>query len=666
VTLNLLSVVTCLSMAAGVLAQQASPLRLVAEDPRGVATLALDAEAYAQLKTLQSVEIDGFVLGAGQRADVTLIRFDVFPADAQVRSVDELGEHAAERPDVQLWRGHVQGEPNSNIFLSLSPHGSSGMIESGGSRYIISSGAGGEQPTVVYDLASPAGQGVNITMPACDGAVLAPGEAAPPAEGVGSPYESRAYTCKRYRVAIDCDQEFTSSLFSGNATTSQAYATTLLAAVSEIYRRELNVELELAYLRTWTTTDPYTSPNNSEQLPEFAGYWALNMASVNRSLAHLFSGRGLGGGIAYLRQTCGSNGYGVSANLNGFFPYPIVNNSWQNWDLMVVAHELGHNMGTGHTHDPNSYNPPIDGCGSGDCSQRLSGTIMSYCHTCSGGMSNMSMVFGPRVVTAMRNYLDSLGATCGTVFNTTLISQQPTQSTVNEGQTITLTVNTSGPAATGYQWKKSNTPIENGGRISGATTNTLTITGALPSDASTYKVTIDTPCGFITSVPAAISVLACPFFDTQPEDAEAAESGSVTLYASAGGAFPRTYQWRRNGEPVANGPRVLGATSNTLTINPVEPADAATYDVVVSNTCGERTSDPAVLTVTGAPPCGTADFNGDGDVGTDADIESFFACLAGNCCPACFAGGSDFNADGDAGTDADIESFFRVLGGGAC
>lgn len=64
--------------------------------------------------------------------------------------------------------------------------------------------------------------------------------------------------------------------------------------------------------------------------------------------------------------------------------------------------------------------------------------------------------------------------------------------------------------------------------------------------------------------------------------------------------------------------------------------------------------------------CGTADFNGDGDVGTDADIEAFFACLGGNCCPTCYAGGADFNGDGDVGTDADIESFFRVLGGGPC
>src|SRR6185369_14879345 len=30
-----------------------------------------------------------------------------------------------------------------------------------------------------------------------------------------------------------------------------------------------------------------------------------------------------------------------------------------------------------------------------------------------------------------------------------------------------------------------------------------------------------------------------------------------------------------------------------------------------------------------------ADFDGDGDIGTDADINAFFQCLGGNCCPTC-------------------------------
>jgi uncharacterized membrane protein len=70
---------------------------------------------------------------------------------------------------------------------------------------------------------------------------------------------------------------------------------------------------------------------------------------------------------------------------------------------------------------------------------------------------------------------------------------------------------------------------------------------------------------------------------------------------------------------------------------------------------------PLLLTPT---RCGSADFNGDGSPGTDADIEAFFACIAGNCCPNC--GSADFNSDGDFGTDADIEAFFRVLAGGSC
>ncbi len=73
---------------------------------------------------------------------------------------------------------------------------------------------------------------------------------------------------------------------------------------------------------------------------------------------------------------------------------------------------------------------------------------------------------------------------------------------------------------------------------------------------------------------------------------------------------------------------------------------------------GSVTSNAAALTIN------SADFNGDGDTGTDGDIEAFFACLAGNCCPSC--GSADFNGDGDTGTDLDIEVFFRVLAGGTC
>ncbi len=72
------------------------------------------------------------------------------------------------------------------------------------------------------------------------------------------------------------------------------------------------------------------------------------------------------------------------------------------------------------------------------------------------------------------------------------------------------------------------------------------------------------------------------------------------------------------------------------------------------------------VSYTSVAQCGSADFNCDGDLGTDADISAFFACISGTCPPAPCTSTADFNGDGDIGTDADIEAFFRVLGGGTC
>jgi probable HAF family extracellular repeat protein len=78
-------------------------------------------------------------------------------------------------------------------------------------------------------------------------------------------------------------------------------------------------------------------------------------------------------------------------------------------------------------------------------------------------------------------------------------------------------------------------------------------------------------------------------------------------------------------------------------------------------------SDRALLiTLPFGPGCEPADFNHDGTPATDADIEAFFACIAGNCCSTCDPYGADFDGDGSVATDADIEAFFRVIAGGSC
>lgn len=134
---------------------------------------------------------------------------------------------------------------------------------------------------------------------------------------------------------------------------------------------------------------------------------------------------------------------------------------------------------------------------------------------------------------------------------------------------------------------------------------------------------------------------------------------STGCYVQVSGTGPYSFQWRKDGVPIADSPgHIQNATRDNLYINPAVATDTGIYDCVVTNGCGSLTTPPVTLRVN------SADFNLDGDVGTDADIEDFFSCLAGRCCLTC--GTSDFNGDGDIGTDYDIEAFFRVLAGGTC
>ncbi|MGE4197953.1 MAG: M12 family metallo-peptidase, partial [Phycisphaerales bacterium] len=226
----------------------------------------------------------------------------------------------------------------------------------------------------------------------------------PPAQSPPAP--RGAYTCRTARIAVDTVWEHTRDLFAGDPHRAATYDIILFGAISEIYARDMNLHIALSFLRVWAAdVDPYT-PANNNMLDQFRNTW-LGMGSVPRTVAHILTTDGLNGagGVAYLSVVCNNSyGYGASGYLGGSFPYPLQDNVGGNWDLVVVAHELGHNFGSIHTHD---YNPPLDGCGLGDCSQAAQGTIMSYCHTCAGGMNNIALHFHPRNLQDIDAYMTS-------------------------------------------------------------------------------------------------------------------------------------------------------------------------------------------------------------------------------------------------------------------
>ncbi len=206
-------------------------------------------------------------------------------------------------------------------------------------------------------------------------------------------------------IALDIDY-YTYNSFNQSCENSVEWSLALLAGVSEIYETELDnlINLSASYVNVWEVTDPYASfvGNAGSMLDAFRLEWLNNpdLSNRPRDLVHLMTRRpdtGTGG-IAYLNVVCSPNyAAGFSAYLNPSLTYNLNNYSW---NLNVVAHELGHNFGSNHTHWCGWPGGPIDDCyaAEGNCTNNpapQTGTIMSYCHAVSGGSVNLE--FHPTV-----------------------------------------------------------------------------------------------------------------------------------------------------------------------------------------------------------------------------------------------------------------------------
>jgi autotransporter-associated beta strand protein len=113
----------------------------------------------------------------------------------------------------------------------------------------------------------------------------------------------------------------------------------------------------------------------------------------------------------------------------------------------------------------------------------------------------------------------------------------------------------------------------------------------LQTVGGTYTVVASntlTACVGVMTGNAVVTVNTAPSIGTQPTAQNPAVGGSTSFTVAASGAG-LTYQWRRDGTNLNNGGNISGATSATLTINPValtDGVDAANgYDVVISGTC---------------------------------------------------------------------------------
>lgn len=147
--------------------------------------------------------------------------------------------------------------------------------------------------------------------------------------------------------------------------------------------------------------------------------------------------------------------------------------------------------------------------------------------------------------------------------------------------TITFTWSGSGTAPFAFVYT-----INNGSEltISSPSGNTVAISVATSGIGTfVYRLIRATDAGNITipgSGTATITINGPPTISAQPPSITTAIGCTASFNVGASGTGPFTYQWRRNGSIIS------GATNSIFTVSPATSGDAANYDVIVTNSCG--------------------------------------------------------------------------------
>lgn len=293
--------------------------------------------------------------------------------------------------------------------------------------------------------------------------------------------------CKTVNCYFECDFAMYQD-FSSNTTTTANYVTGAFNNEATIYFND-GMTIQISQIFVWTSIDPEAAFNSTSTVN--AEFIAQTGSTFNGDMAQFLSTRSLGGGIAQ-----GFNGLcnKAEAHSTAGIDVTYANFPVYSWTVMVMAHEMGHLLGSRHTHACvwNGNNTAIDGCSGGvegGCTlpgiPAGGGTIMSYCHLQGVGI-NFSLGFGPQPGALLSGNINAAVCLSGSGASTPtgLITTNITNNSATVGWNTVA-------GALQYTVEFKLTSAGSFTTLGNFTTNTASLTGLISQSSYTWRVQAD-------------------------------------------------------------------------------------------------------------------------------------------------------------------------------
>jgi uncharacterized delta-60 repeat protein len=148
-----------------------------------------------------------------------------------------------------------------------------------------------------------------------------------------------------------------------------------------------------------------------------------------------------------------------------------------------------------------------------------------------------------------------------------VILSQPQNREVAHGADVSFSVQAAGTIPLSYQWFRDQTAI------AGATNSTLNLANVQPANAGAYTVLVTNAVGSATAGPVALVIDGTLALLEQPLDQSAVVGATVGFSVEAAGPGPISYEWLHDGQDLADGTTVHGASTAKLVLDRIEVDD---------------------------------------------------------------------------------------------